>query len=751
MATGSTFGAIAVDGQYWNIMSDPVATISKNNISLKSVNKNEAAFLSYSAANTYHTNLTFNSENALFQTYLDDGGSGVKIQVRDIPYKFYDVYVYAATDVDTSQYRPITVNGVSYSGSNGGTVVGTDNWGVSTQQGSSAKIELEEAKNYLKVSSQYGGLSIQGGQRSGSSRGSIAALQIHEATSPVDWTVSSSTFATSPTEPVPVTTINTFNEWNINNTSGGDLSLTLGGELNLYAHTNVCTMLSAEAGTNTINISGESINVHDTLRVYPNGNTFNISSALTGDGTLSVEGKVTLNNFSSFEGTYAVSSNLTLSNTSADALTVSNAITGIGTLGLSGKFALTNANGFTGTYALTNATDELTLSNGDRVITNTFVGAGKLKLQNGDFNYTGATLSDFKGTIDITGARMRIDSQDDLGSTDGVTVNVNSTGQLYIADTVAFSSNTVINITGEGWEEGAGTLGALRLEQGKTMSGGTVNVIGEATVGVHSNSATLGTAINGEARTKLSKTQNGTLTYTGDSSGFKGDLYVSAGTLNFQPSNSADQDYNNIYVDGGTFNFTTRRVRMTLDVTFTENGGTLTFTENASYGINSHLRSGSTSSTIRMGEEITASSKVTGGLNLNGGTLNLEVGAGSVLEVTGTFWNSGSLVIKGAEVDGKEMGTVKFSNANNLRADRLDSTMQIQSGKLLVEGTSRLCTGAITNNGTLQFNNITTEGGLTVSQVISGTGQVTKSGTGTVTLSGVNKYSGGTTVDGDGL
>ncbi|MDO4550151.1 MAG: autotransporter-associated beta strand repeat-containing protein, partial [Planctomycetia bacterium] len=72
-------------------------------------------------------------------------------------------------------------------------------------------------------------------------------------------------------------------------------------------------------------------------------------------------------------------------------------------------------------------------------------------------------------------------------------------------------------------------------------------------------------------------------------------------------------------------------------------------------------------------------------------------------------------------------------------------------GLLQVQGAGTVGVGAITNNGTLQFNDITTEGGLTLSQVISGTGTITKSGTGTLTLSGVNTYSGPTTVHGGTL
>ncbi|MFM9194688.1 MAG: beta strand repeat-containing protein [Planctomycetia bacterium] len=68
-------------------------------------------------------------------------------------------------------------------------------------------------------------------------------------------------------------------------------------------------------------------------------------------------------------------------------------------------------------------------------------------------------------------------------------------------------------------------------------------------------------------------------------------------------------------------------------------------------------------------------------------------------------------------------------------------TINLGDTALLVNGAD--VTGDVTNNGTLEFG-LTTP--LTVSNLISGSGNVLLTGTGAVTLSGSNSYSGGTTV-----
>ena len=81
---------------------------------------------------------------------------------------------------------------------------------------------------------------------------------------------------------------------------------------------------------------------------------------------------------------------------------------------------------------------------------------------------------------------------------------------------------------------------------------------------------------------------------------------------------------------------------------------------------------------------------------------------------------------------------------------RTQTTNAVTSGGTIGSGTTAIITnpataitGAITNNGTLQFWQSTS---LSNSSVISGTGALSQSGSGTTILSAANTYSGNTTI-----
>lgn len=695
MATGSTFGAVPVDGQYWTITTAATGTAAN----LNSTAGATSATLVWNSKNTYRNNLDFNNtnNNALFKAYLDDGDANnlARFTVSNIPYDFYDVYLYSSTDT-AKQYHANFINGIQYSGSTGATAPGTAVWGTSTNQGTGVVITPTEATNYLKVSGQVlSTLTVfSGGGNTEPARGSIAGVQIVDAT-PADFNIHTIPFAAA-TGTITATDENSYNGININNTSGGNLALTLNGTLSLTPN-NTMSVIKAEAGSAEIAISGGTINFAENSLLKTNGNTFNISSGLSGNGILNTSGDIILNNnYSGFTGTYAIGDGSVTFNTTQNSSTITNTIGGSGTLKLK-------------------ASDE------------------SLK---GHFGFRGATLSGFTGTVDITGARMYIDSQDDLGSTAGVTVNVNSTGQLYVVGN-ATSGKNVINIAGNGWNEIAGRLGALRIESGGNL-GGTVNVLSEgARICTYSSDGTLSAALTGSGT--LTKTGSKTLTYSGNYANYTGKLYVSEGTLNFQSSNNSDAVYNNIFIDGGTFAFSSARYRMQFQAEFTNKGGTLNLGA-SELKLNNHLKDGSNTSYIKVGDNVTAASNVTGDFNLNGGTLTLSAGKDSVLNVSAQLWNSGSITKDGA-------GTVKFTGVNSYTTQTT-----INAGTLLVEGAGALGTGAITNNGLLQFNNITTTDGLTLEQAITGSGAITKSGTGIVKLTkGSAGPSGVTTITGGEL
>lgn len=123
-----------------------------------------------------------NKQKDLRYGYLDDGGLTVVVDVTDIPYEFYRVVTYHATDTADLKFGHVTINGTDYTGVTDSTVKGNATWG---HTGARNKAKgLREGVNYL-VSDIMSGSSVTiTGHRNTSSgptcRGCIAAIQIVE-------------------------------------------------------------------------------------------------------------------------------------------------------------------------------------------------------------------------------------------------------------------------------------------------------------------------------------------------------------------------------------------------------------------------------------------------------------------------------------------------------------------------------------------------------------------------------------------
>ncbi len=117
--------------------------------------------------------------NDLRYGYLDDTKGTVTVNVSGVPYEFYRVVAYAATDTADGQFGYMTINGVNYTGEPEATVEGTANWG---HAGARNKAKgLREGVNYLVSKVTVGNPATVVGHRvSGSIRGCIAAVQVVE-------------------------------------------------------------------------------------------------------------------------------------------------------------------------------------------------------------------------------------------------------------------------------------------------------------------------------------------------------------------------------------------------------------------------------------------------------------------------------------------------------------------------------------------------------------------------------------------
>ena len=114
--------------------------------------------------------------------YLDDTGLTVVVNVTDIPYEFYRIVTYHATDNANIKFGHVTINGTDYTGVTDATVKGNATWGATGAANYS--FGLREGVNYL-VSDIMSGSSVTiTGHRDKSSsptcRGCITAIQIVE-------------------------------------------------------------------------------------------------------------------------------------------------------------------------------------------------------------------------------------------------------------------------------------------------------------------------------------------------------------------------------------------------------------------------------------------------------------------------------------------------------------------------------------------------------------------------------------------
>jgi hypothetical protein len=176
-AVGNTteYGIVAATNWF-----DIPAWDSKTRTDITSMNGLSLGKLVWNCKNTwqYAGGIT---DNAL-KGYLDDGDSGnvITIALTGIPFEYYRVIVYQATDSTNAQFNPPSLNGVfySYDGRKKSTVRNDTFLKYGASHNATAVIGTNVAK-YQRVFS--GDMTILGGGNANSARGCIAAVQIVEA------------------------------------------------------------------------------------------------------------------------------------------------------------------------------------------------------------------------------------------------------------------------------------------------------------------------------------------------------------------------------------------------------------------------------------------------------------------------------------------------------------------------------------------------------------------------------------------
>lgn len=130
-------------------------------------------------------------------------------------------------------------------------------------------------------------------------------------------------------------------------------------------------------------------------------------------------------------------------------------------------------------------------------------------------------------------------------------VNILDGGQVYVATALSAIANT-FNIAGNGWQESAGQLGAMRLDSGAIVTG-AVNLTANAAIGSNSGVGTVSGVIGGAFN--LTKVGVGNLTLSGANT--YSSTTIANGTLQLNNNAAAGAGPINL-VAGGTTNIMTR-------------------------------------------------------------------------------------------------------------------------------------------------------------------------------------------------
>ena len=249
-------------------------------------------------------------------------------------------------------------------------------------------------------------------------------------------------------------------------------------------------------------------------------------------------------------------SNVTFTNTTSTAITISGAAGIAGATGITksgnGTVTLSNPNQYGGTTAVqagtlvldhstatplstlsqinvsAGATTRFSHAGGTFALSNPISGAGTVVIDpstttagNRDIATVNWNTTGFTGTLRLaptTGTmRITVDNPTDLG---GGTVEVASGGQIFV-NTANLTIPNNITVSGTGYSETAGFLGAIRASNPTTFTG-TVTVNGSAKLGALGGTMNIANTLTGGALTfggSLTSASSETLAITGNASG----------------------------------------------------------------------------------------------------------------------------------------------------------------------------------------------------------------------------------------
>ncbi|MBN9541180.1 MAG: autotransporter-associated beta strand repeat-containing protein, partial [Alphaproteobacteria bacterium] len=415
------------------------------------------------------------------------------------------------------------------------------------------------------------------------------------------------------------------------------------------------------------------------------------------------------------------------------------------------------------------------------------LGTGDLALDGGTLRYLASfdlsntrpvTLNAGGGTFDTNGFDTEIAQA--IGGTGGLTKS--GTGTLLLSANNSYSGGTTIN---GGTLRIGGNTALGNSSGGITFNGGTLQY--DSSISNMNRAIVLNGSgtIKGEAILQLQGAISGSgdlikegmmgvLSLTGPLS-YTGRTIINGGLVSFgTPAPQGDVIVNNGEVAFGGTTASTYGGVISGAGSMSHSGAELTLTGTNTYSGGTRLEAG----TIAVSREANLGA-TTGGLTFSGGTLkflsSFDLSSTRNINLSfvgGTFQLNGATTTVAGRISGTAPLTVTGPGTMTLTfANTYTGGTILSGGATLAVGNDAALggvnSGVTFNNGTLQFlssfnlantraltlnaggGTIDTNGNdTTISQVIGGTGGLTKTGAGTLTLTGSNSYTGATTING---
>lgn len=455
-------GAIPVPAAGWNNANGNTGNLSAL---IDNTGAPTAAAVSWTSANTWSSGATLTTGNGqLTRAYLDDGAGGCQFTVTNNPFLLSNVYLIVATDQgggtqtgNNFNYRPVTVNGTSYTHNGTATIAGTANWGQIGGSGERWRdsAPLAEGLNYLKIPN-VGGLNInvKGSAGAAPARGSIAGIQIENAYSGamLYWDLNGATAGSGGPSPAGTWDGATAN-WSTSSagtaapgvwTGAGKTAVFSAGTdaTGSYAITVSGTQTADAVMVNKGNVSltgGNLALVAPAVLRTQTGTTLAMTTPVSGSAGAVFEGAGGMTLSTSSPVTGAVSA-------SVPSMTLN---TGAG-FPAAGSFSLGTTSTLIADHATIQTTAGISLGTGSTVNSNTstFAATGDLNLNGAGFNANGTTA--------ISAANLSLNN---LGTGNAFTLNGGSTltvgdltllnlGTMTLNDSSVFTTKRFANRTG---------------------------------------------------------------------------------------------------------------------------------------------------------------------------------------------------------------------------------------------------------------------------------------------------------------